>query len=129
MPPVSKMRKMSQVGGGNRTERYNTNTGISAEVFSSQDLHCRDLIGHHSKKEVTVVEFSEDGSFFVSGGKDGGVLLWPTSKAIDDQWTPNPTVMKAKHHYKVICLALSSDNKRIFSGGKDNLLLIHDVET
>ena len=52
---------------------------------SMQLLKCRDLIGQHSRRGVNAVEFSDDGSLFVSGGDDGRVLLWPTNQAIDEE--------------------------------------------
>ena len=103
---------------------------ISAErLSSSQPLNCRDLVGQHSERGVNVVEFSDDESLFVSGGRDGRVLLWPTSEAVDEKWDPEPTEMKTKHDYSIWCLAISPDNRRIFSGSGDNKLLIHDVKT
>ena len=64
-------------------------SGLSVErLSSSQSLNCRDLIGHHGDEgAVNSVEFSDDGSLFTSGGSDGRVLLWPTSKALDEKWT------------------------------------------
>ena len=104
---------------------------ISAErLSSSQPLHCRDLVGQHGDEEpINVVEFSDNGSLFVSGGADGRILLWPTSKAVDENWNPEPTEMKTKHKEYICCLAISPDNRRIFSGSGDNKLLIHDVQT
>jgi len=63
-----------------------TRSEVSGEVLSSlQPLRCRDLASRfHSDRSVNAVVFSDDDSFFVSGGEDGRVLLWPTSKAIDD---------------------------------------------
>ena len=75
--------------------------GISAELLSSsaQSLGSRDLIGHHSGKSINVVEFSDDGSWLVSGGDDGRVLLWPTGNVLNDQCTPEPIEIEidAKH--------------------------------
>ena len=109
---------------------------ISAErLSSSQPLCCRGLNGHHYGRAVTVVEFSDDSSLFVSGGRDGRVLLWPTNKATDDKWTPKPIAMDTivnsdeEVHPSVLCLSMSPDNRRIFSGGRDNNLLIHDANT
>ena len=34
---------------------------------------------------VYTIAFSDDGSWFVLGGQDGRILLWPTNKAIDVQ--------------------------------------------
>ena len=109
---------------------------ISAErLSSSQPLRCRGLYVHHNGRAVNVVEFSDDSSLFVSGGRDGRVLLWPTNKATDDKWTPKPiamdTVVTADEevHPSVLCLSMSPDNRRIFSGRRDNNLLIHDANT
>ena len=109
---------------------------ISAErLSSSQPLNCRDLIGHHGKGSIDVVEFSDDGSLFASGGEDGRVLLWPTNKAIDLEWIPEPTAMETvvtadeEVYPSVLCLTVSPDNQRIFSGSRDNNLLIHDSIT
>ena len=86
---------------------------ISAErLSSSQPLNCRDLIVHHGDgeaKAINVVEFSIDGSLFVSGGADGRVLLWPISKAVDENWKPRATEMETEHDYSIWCLAISPD--------------------
>ena len=77
-----------------------------------------------------MVEFSDDGSLFVSGGDDDGrVLMWPTSKAVDLKWKPEATEMETKHEDYIWCMAMSSDNQRIFSGGRDSKVLIHDADT
>lgn len=96
--------------------------------FSAEPLRSRDLKGCHSNRPVNTIEFSNDGSWFVSGGDDGRVLLWPIDKALDDyQWTPKSTALDTKHGSYVFCLAVSPNNDRIFSG--DNKLLVHDVTT
>ena len=97
--------------------------------FFPQSLRSRDLIGQHGGESVNIVEFSDDGSWFVSGGDDGRVLLWLTGNALDDEWTPEPIEIDAKHENDITGLAVSPYNNRIFSGGGDNKLLIHDVDT
>jgi hypothetical protein len=32
-----------------------------------------------------VIEFSDDSFFFVSGGKDGRLLLWPENQVLDSE--------------------------------------------
>lgn len=105
--------------------------GISAEslTFTPQPLQSRDLYGHHSARAVTAVEFSSNGSWFVSGGNDGRVLLWPTRKALDDQWTPKPIEMEIEHNDDIFCVAFSPNNDRVFSCGSDCNFLIHDANT
>ena len=86
---------------------------------------------------MTVVEFSDDSSLFVSGGDDGRVLLWPTNKAIDLEWIPEPIAMETvaaiaddeEDKPSVLCLAVSPDNQRIFSGSDGNKLSSNDSIT
>ena len=69
---------------------------------------------------VYTIAFSDDGSWFVLGGQDGRILLWPTNKAIDVQWKPAPTEMESQHENFIYCLALSCYfNKLNFSGAYD----------
>lgn len=75
------------------------------------------------------MEFSDDGSWLVSGDDDGQVLLWPTNKALDDLWTPIPTEMDTEHDDGILCLAVSPNNDQIFSCGYVKKLLINDVKT
>ena len=114
----------------NSTNSLQTRFLLSDYYSSSQPLNCRDLIGHHGDDEgINVVEFSNDGSLFVSGGDGGRILLWPTSKAVDKNWKPKPTAIETEHEKPIWCLAISPDNRRIFSGSRDNKLLIQDVQT
>ena len=132
----AKKRKL-ETGGSADGEHSTGNSSrpsggrLSVErLSSSQPLRCRDLIGHHGdKRAVNAVVFSGDGSLFASGGKDGRVLVWSTSKAIDRKWTPNPTAMETKHDSFILCLVMSPNNERVFSGGLDNKLLIHNIST
>jgi WD40 repeat protein len=80
---------------------------LSDERFaSSKPLHCTNLPGYHGDgKSVNAIEFSDDGSFFVSGGKDNTVLLticgrlvMPlTAKKVALKRIPNT------NHHRVLC--------------------------
>lgn len=61
------------------------------------------------------------------GGDDKRVLLWEVQKAIHDHG--KPTVMKAQHSSNIFCLAYNSSKKRIFSGGNDDQVIVHDLQT
>ena len=134
----AKKRKISAVDGeddsllaGSSKARSATKT-ISTDWLSSSQKHLRsrDLTGQLNGKPVNVIEFSDDGSWFVSGGDDGRMLLWPTIKALDEKWTPKATEIKdPKYDYAIFCLAVSPDNGRIFSAGGCGKLLINDVTT
>ena len=127
------MTTTDSLNGGSSEDLHSyrlPSTVISASLLSSsKSLRNRDLVGQHDRG-VNAVEFSDDGSFFVSGGDDGRVVLWPKDKVIDKQWAPEATAMDTKHGGIAFSLAVSPDNERILSGGiKDKKLLIHDVKT
>ena len=83
----------------------------------------------HGGGPINTVEFSDDGSFFASGGGDGRVLLWPTEKVIEGKSIKTTTEMTTKHESFIHCIAVGPDNGRLFSGGEDDQLLIYDIKT
>lgn len=133
----AKKRKLIDVDGGPSSSsnfyNFSSITEISASrVSSSKPFHSRDLIGEHGDKtEVGSVEFSDDGSFFVSGGADGRVLLWSTDSALSPKCNPKATAMDARHNPggDILGLSISPDNNRIFSGADDDKLFVHDAKT
>ncbi|KAM9294101.1 DDB1- and CUL4-associated factor 5 [Gastrophryne carolinensis] len=40
-----------------------------------------------------------------------------------------PIQLKGEHHSNIFCLAFNSGNTRVFSGGNDEQVILHDVET
>ena len=92
------------------------------QIKSLQMFRSRELTGHFGA--IYSMEFSDDGTFLVSGGDDKTVLVWSL-----DQGGWISTEMKAKHENEVMCLAISPDNRRIFSGGYDKKVLVHDTNT
>ena len=88
---------------------------------------CRDLIGHTNS--ITAMEFSSDGSLIVSGGNDKTVRLWNLSSTDEETQITAVHQMKTNHESIVSCLAISPDSSRIFSGGIDSKVLIHDART
>ena len=99
-PPCEIKRETGEADGCDRSEetscksssaatvcsnfyKFPSNYGISAKKIGfPQPLLSRDLIGEgeEAAEEVTAVEISDDGSWFVSCGAHGTVLLWPTKK-------------------------------------------------
>ena len=61
--------------------------------------------------------------------QDQIVRLWPLSKAVEDGRNVSivPIEMEDMHESRVCCLALSSDNERLFSGDSLGQVFIHDV--
>ena len=97
------------------------------ELYSSLSFSSVDLVGH--KDVINIIEFSDDGTLFSSGGEDSIVRLWPISKVAAAQVPIVPIEMQTSHKYVVTSLAFSQDNSRLFSGGVDGKILIHDIQT
>uniref|UniRef100_A0A8C9T433 Ddb1 and cul4 associated factor 5 n=1 Tax=Scleropages formosus TaxID=113540 RepID=A0A8C9T433_SCLFO len=88
-------------------------------------LYKRDLLGHFGC--VNAIEFSNNGGeWLVSGGDDRRVLLWHMEKALHS--SAKPLKLKGEHLSNIFCLAFDSTNRRVFSGGNDEQVILHDVE-
>uniref|UniRef100_A0A4W4ES79 Ddb1 and cul4 associated factor 5 n=1 Tax=Electrophorus electricus TaxID=8005 RepID=A0A4W4ES79_ELEEL len=88
-------------------------------------LYKKDMLGHFGC--VNAIEFSNNGGqWLVSGGDDRRVLLWHMEKAIHAR--AKPVKLKGEHLSNIFCLAFDSTNKRVFSGGNDEQVILHDVE-
>ena len=94
------------------------------QIVSSQLFRSQELTGHTGS--IIAMEFSDDGTLLVAGGKDKTVRLWYLNQGHGER---NSTEMEAKHELNVTCLAFSPDNHRIFSGGLDKKVLIHDTRS
>ncbi|XP_068109952.1 DDB1- and CUL4-associated factor 5 [Hyperolius riggenbachi] len=91
-----------------------------------RNLYKKDLLGHFGC--VNAIEFSNNGGhMLVSGGDDRRVLLWHMEEAIHAK--AKPIQLKGEHHSNIFCLAFNSGNTRVFSGGNDEQVILHDVET
>ena len=100
----------------------NSFTAQRQQMESSQLFRYQELTGHTD--DIRAIEFSDDGTHLVSGGGDSTVRLWSHDEGRDG-W--NSIGMEKKH--QAISLAISPDNRRIFSGGYDKKVLIHDTTT
>ncbi|KAE8587435.1 hypothetical protein XENTR_v10021969 [Xenopus tropicalis] len=91
-----------------------------------RNLYKKDLLGHYGC--VNAIEFSNNGgNMLVSGGDDRRVLLWHLEQAIHSK--AKPIQLKGEHHSNIFCLAFNSCNTRVFSGGNDEQVILHDVES
>uniref|UniRef100_A0AAQ4RAB1 Ddb1 and cul4 associated factor 5 n=1 Tax=Gasterosteus aculeatus aculeatus TaxID=481459 RepID=A0AAQ4RAB1_GASAC len=88
-------------------------------------LYKKDMLGHFGC--VNAIEFSNNGGeWLVSGGDDRRVLLWNMEQAIHAR--SKPLKLKGEHLSNIFCLAFDSTNKKVFSGGNDEQVILHDVE-
>jgi WD repeat-containing protein 22 len=60
-------------------------------------------------------------------GDDRRILLWNFHKAIHSKCTP--VTLQAEHTSNVFSLAFNSNNTKIFSGGNDDQVIVHDTAT
>ncbi|XP_078089484.1 DDB1- and CUL4-associated factor 5 [Mustelus asterias] len=63
----------------------------------------------------------------MTGGDDRRVLLWHIDKSIHSK--AKPTQLKGEHLSNIFCLAFDSTNTHLFSGGNDEQVIVHDVES
>ncbi|CAG7836581.1 unnamed protein product [Allacma fusca] len=98
---------------------------VDRSFIKSKNLFRKNLYAHFGC--VNAVEFSRDGNLLASGGDDRRILLWNVDKAIHGK--EEPTVMQAEHGSNVFALALDNSNRKIFSAGNDDQVIVHDVET
>ena len=116
--------------GTRNSSPLSSQRGFSAErLVNDRPFHCKDLRGHSSG--IKALEFSDDGSLLVSGGDgDQPVLIWRMDQVLDRSRQPVPSVLKVKpKDFKLFSVAISPDNSRIFVGGRDKEVFIHDTQT
>jgi len=90
---------------------------------------CSNLSIHNSC--VNDIQFSDDGSFIVSAGDDKRILLWPTNEAMHNNMQHVEPTELGNHVYRgsILCLAVSPNNGRVFSGDDNGDVRIHDIQT
>ncbi len=114
----------------------------------ASNLYSKDLKYHYSC--VNSVEWSNSGEYMVSGkyiifeprlkivlninsvctaGDDKRVLVWNVDRDLFDKVNGKIETMNAQHFSNVFTLAWDNEDKKIFSGGNDSQLIVHDVET
>lgn len=65
--------------------------------------------------------------FHKLGGDDRRLLFWNLDKAMLGQGAP--VQMKKQHESNIFCLGYDNSNRKIFSGGNDDTVIVHDIET
>lgn len=65
--------------------------------------------------------------FIYVGGDDRRVLLWKLEEAMAG--VGKPRAMNNQHFSNIFCLSFNNDSTRIFSGGNDESVIVHDANT
>ncbi|XP_016979826.1 DDB1- and CUL4-associated factor 5 [Drosophila rhopaloa] len=95
-------------------------------LTAAENLYQRNLTGHYGC--VNALEFSQGGQFLASGGDDKRVLLWNIDREVVSR-LGKPRSMNETHASNIFCLGFDTHNTCIFSGGNDDLVIQHDLET
>uniref|UniRef100_A0A915CZY3 Uncharacterized protein n=1 Tax=Ditylenchus dipsaci TaxID=166011 RepID=A0A915CZY3_9BILA len=113
-----------------RELRGHTTVNIHGNLFErnrQEWVYQKDLKGH--KGCVNAVEFSPQEDYIVSGGDDCNVQIWRSVNCCLDS-NPQPLgIMDTQHESNIFALRFSLHTDRIYSGGNDYQLLIHDIQT
>ncbi|XP_060077091.1 DDB1- and CUL4-associated factor 5-like [Ylistrum balloti] len=95
-------------------------------IRCARGLYRKDLKEHYGC--VNAIEFSNGGGQSIaSGGDDRRVLLWNVQSALAN--IGKPVFMKGEHNSNIFCLAFDYENRKIFSGGNDEQVIVHDIST
>lgn len=93
-------------------------------------LHFNNLLSIKKKKKLENKKFdvkkNPDCLLNFEGGDDRRVLLWQVEKSIGGK---SPTAMEKQHQSNIFCLGFNGDNTKIFSGGNDDTVIVHDLKT
>nr|XP_044249329.1 DDB1- and CUL4-associated factor 5-like [Drosophila takahashii] len=95
-------------------------------LSAAENLYQRNLTGHYGC--VNALEFSPGGQLLASGGDDKRVLLWNIDREVVSK-LGKPRSMNEKHASNIFCLGFDTQSTHIFSGGNDDLVIQHDLET
>jgi WD repeat-containing protein 22 len=100
--------------------QYEANQKTRSEFYS------KDLKAHFGC--VNALAFSKNGKFLASGGDDRRILIWDMAKTLSDAKKPNKHMIGC-HESNVFCIDFDIKLEKIISGGNDEKVLVHDLET
>jgi WD repeat-containing protein 22 len=109
--------------------RLNTHSKFNQKRFDyAWNLFSKDLKSHFGC--VTALEFSNrDAEHFASGGDDRRILVWSINNDLLTDRKCEPVSMKSEHNSNIFTIAWDNENRRLFSGGNDHQVIVHDVKT
>lgn len=104
-----------------------------ADKFKDADLDNQSLLRNGHKLSVTCIVVSTDSKFVFSGSKDCSIVKWclQTAKKLKVIYRAKKETEDSQqgHTDHILALAITSDNKFLASGSRDNLLKIWNPET
>jgi WD repeat-containing protein 22 len=110
------------------SEKKKSQNFLSNRFHYANNLFYKDLKGHFSC--INALEFSnKDQAHLITAGDDKRILVWSILDDIISSETPHFSQMQGQHHSNVLALSWDNENQRIFSGGNDHQVIVHQVET
>jgi len=100
--------------------QYEANQKTRSEFYS------KDLKAHYGC--VNALAFSKNGKYLASGGDDRRILIWDMAKTLSDAKKPNKSMIGC-HESNVFCIDFDTTLEKVISGGNDEKVLVHDLET
>ena len=107
------------------TPKSNANQIVKSMFGLSNSLYKTDLYFH--KSCVNSVKFSNCGQFMVSGGDDGICVFSNVEQSLMKSYKPKN--MRMEHNGNIFSIELNRDSTKVFTGGTDEQLIIHDTIT
>lgn len=110
-----------------RAGRYYRSLRKGFSTLQLRDLSHRNCAGHVGT--ITCLALTEDSQQIYTGGKDNAVLCWNTEtgqKEILKHGWSRSTSENSSHDGEVLSVAVSSDNRFVVSGGRDNVIRVFD---
>ncbi len=96
------------------------------------NLHSCELRAHFGcVNALCFAKNTSHGVFLASGGDDRRILVWNMSKAVDGicKASKSSAIMDAKHESNVFCLDFDCESRKVVSGGNDEKVILHDLQT
>ena len=116
------MKRKCKTSGRERKKNKKDKTGKKRERKTQKPVKVK-LMFHLLLCSISVIQRR---NLHTTGGDDRRVLLWNIQEALslDKKFE----VMIGEHHSNIFSLAFDSHNSRIYSGGNDDQVLVHDIQ-
>ncbi|CAI5452079.1 unnamed protein product [Caenorhabditis angaria] len=87
----------------------------------------KDVRGHTGC--VNSISLSKNQQYLSSGGDDMHTYIWRVNDMMVER-NPKPrAIMKTLHESNIFATEISNDNRTVYSGGRDDVVYRHDIET
>lgn len=111
--------------------RFYRTIAANTEDINDRIVSRKNLNGHNAS--ITCLVVSTDEKLLFSGSKDNSIILWNledgSKRVLKPRWNHDGRAESKSKDGEVLCLALSTDNRFLASGGRDNVIRIFDRQS